>query len=128
VYPEFQKLGSNTRGLMRGPLEEKTPSQPVERLFAFALRSRILVVGRDQLARSKGKLHFVLITRDLSENSRSEILSKFARYPVIQLYTQPELEDLFRIRGAKVIGFRKSNLARSIYAELKEYRINSPRN
>ncbi len=113
---------------MREPLDKRTPAQPVERLFTFALRSRILIVGRDQLARSKGRLHFVLITHDLSENSRSEILAKFGHYPVIQRYTQRELEDLFRIKGARVIGFRKSDLARSIYAELKEYRINPPRN
>jgi len=95
-------------------------------LFSFVLRSRILIVGRDKLARSKSRLHFVLITRDISENSRAEILSNFAHYPVVQHYTAEEIEKFFDIRGAKVIGFEKSGLAQSIYAELKEHRINRP--
>jgi hypothetical protein len=69
-----------------------------------------------------------LITRDISENSRAEILSNFAHYPVVQHYTAEEIEKFFDIRGAKVIGFEKSGLAQSIYAELKEYRINRPIN
>jgi hypothetical protein len=99
---------------------------PVERLFAFVLRSRILIVGRDLLARSKSRLHFILVTRDLSENSRAKILSEYAHYPVVQRYTQEELEKFFGVKKAKVIGFAKSGLAKSIYAELKEYRINRP--
>ena len=107
-------------------MKKQDPARPVERLFSFVLRSRILIVGRDTLARSKSRLHFVLITRDLSENSRAEILSDFAHYPVVQHYTTEELEKFFGIKGAKVIGFEKSGLAQSIYAELKEHRINSP--
>jgi hypothetical protein len=100
--------------------------KPVERLFPFVLRSRNLIVGRDSLARSKSRLHFVLITSDLSAASREEILSAFSHYPVIQRYTSADLEKFFRIRGAKVVGFRKSGLAQSLYAEMKEYRINLP--
>jgi hypothetical protein len=105
-------------------MKTHSPERPVERLFSFVLRSRILIVGRDTLARSKSRLHFVLITRDLSENSRAEILSDFAHYPVVQHYTAEELEKFFGIKGAKVIGFEKSGLAQSLYAELKEHRIN----
>ena len=107
-------------------MKEQSPARPVERLFSFVLRSRILIVGRDTLARSKSRLHFVLITRDLSEKSRTDILSDFAHYPVVQHYTMEELEKFFGIKGAKVIGFRKSGLAQSLYAELKAHRINSP--
>ena len=96
----------------------------MERLFTW--RSRILIVGRDTLARSKSRLHLVLITHDLSESSRSEILSEFANYPIMQHYTQDQLEEFFGVRETKVIGFEKSGLAKSLYAELKEYRINSP--
>jgi hypothetical protein len=98
----------------------------VERLFPFVLKSRGLIVGRDTLVRSKGRLHFVLITMDISENSRNQILKDFAHYPVVQHYTEADLETHFRIKGAKVIGFAKSGLAQSIYAELKEHRINKP--
>jgi hypothetical protein len=107
-------------------MKKQNSKQPVERLFSFVLRSRILIVGRDSLARSKGRLHFVLITRDLSATSRAQILSAFAHYPVVQQYTTEELEKFFGIHGAKVIGFKKSDLAQSLYAELKECRINSP--
>ena len=106
----------------------KTPvsSRSVERLFPFVLRARILLVGRETLQRSKSKLHFVLITDDISENSRREILSEFEHYPVVQHYTSEELEEFFGFRGAKVVGFQKSGLAQSLYAELKGYRVNKP--
>jgi hypothetical protein len=107
-------------------MKKQKPAGPVERLFAFVLRSRILMVGRDTLARGKSKLHFVLITHDLSETSRAEILSDFAHYPVVQHYSAEELESFFGIKGTKVIGFEKSGLAQSVYAGLKEYRINKP--
>ena len=107
-------------------MKNRGPARPVERLFSFVLRSRILMVGRDTLARSKSRLHFVLITQDLSETSRAEILAEFAHYPVVQHYTTEELERFFGIKGAKVIGFEKSGLAQSLYAELKEHRINRP--
>ena len=107
-------------------MKNQNPDRPVERLFSIVLRSRILIVGRDTLARSKSRLHFVLITHDLSETSRAEILSDFAHYPVVQHYTAIELENFFGIKGAKVIGFEKSGLAKSLYAGLKAYRINMP--
>lgn len=101
--------------------------RPVERLFPFALRARLLIVGRELLARSRSNLHFILITDDLSENSRSKLLSEYSHYPVVQHYTGEELETLFGIKGAKVVGFKKSDLAQALYAGLKTYRINSPR-
>lgn len=102
------------------------PAKPVERLFPFVLRSRNLMVGRETLLRSRSKLHFVLITSDISDNSRAEILSDFSHYPVVQHYTSEELEKHFGIKGAKVVGFEKSGLAQSIYAEMKQHRINKP--
>jgi hypothetical protein len=107
-------------------MEGKATSPSAERLFPFVLRSRILLVGREALLRSKRHLHSVLITTDLSENSRAEILKVFGHYPVVQHYTAADLERFFGLRGAKVIGFKKSDLAQSVYAELKSYRINRP--
>jgi len=98
----------------------------VERLFPFVLRSGILLIGRDTLRRRKGKLHFLLITTDISPNSKEEILKDFAHYPVVQHYKAADLERLFNVRGAKVIGFAKAGLSQSIYAELKAHRINQP--
>ncbi len=108
--------------MVKGP----APAKPVERLFPFVLRSRNLLAGRETLLRSKRKLHFVLITTDISENSRTEILSEFAHYPVVQHYQSQDLEKHFGLKGAKVIGFAKSGLAQSLYAELKQHRINQP--
>jgi hypothetical protein len=101
-------------------------TRSVERLFPFVLRAKILMIGRDTLARNKGKLHFVLITEDISEGVRAKILVEFKHYPVVQHYLPADLEKHFGIKGAKTIGFKKSGLAQSIYAELKEHRINKP--
>ena len=84
------------------------------------------MVGRDTLLRSKSKLHFVLITTDLSENSRAGIVSEFSHYPIVQHFTSEDLEKHFGIKGAKVVGFEKSGLAQSIYSEMKQHRINKP--
>ncbi len=109
-------------------MKEPGAKKPVERLFPFVLRSRILIVGRDNVTRSRGRLHFVLITNDLTESSREDILKDFAHYPVVQHFTSADLEQFFGIKGAKVVGFQKSDLAQSIYGELKERRINQPIN
>lgn len=98
----------------------------VERMFPFVLRSRNLIVGREALQRSKRKLHFVLVTHDLSEGGRAAILKEFEHYPIVLHYTSGELEQHFGVKGAKVLGFSKSGLAQSIYAELKQHRINRP--
>jgi hypothetical protein len=107
-------------------MKEQAAAKSVERLFPFVIRSRILLVGRETLGRSKSKLHFVLITRDISEQSRAQVLADFAYYPVVQLYTSAELEKFFGVKGAKVVGFQKSGLAQSVYAELKQHRLNKP--
>ena len=101
-------------------------TRPVERLYPFVLRARILLVGREKLWHSKSRLHFVLITEDIAERVRAEVLSEFTHYPVVQHYLPADLEKFFGIKGAKTVGFAKSGLAQSIYAELKEYRINQP--
>ena len=107
-------------------MSESASAKSVERLFPFVLKARALIVGRDTLARSKGRLHFVLITTDISENSREQVLKDFSHYPVVQHYTETELEQFFQLKGTKVVGFAKSGLAQSIYAELKQHRLNRP--
>jgi len=102
------------------------PTKSVERLFPFVIKSRGLIIGRDTLQRSKSKLHFILITTDISAGSRAEVLTDFKHYPVVQHYTAADLEKFFNVKGAKAVGFAKSGLAQSIYAELKEHRINHP--
>ncbi len=107
-------------------MSDPAPAKPVERLFPFVLKARALIVGRDTLARSKSNLHFILITTDISENSREQILKEYAHYPVVQHYTEADVEKFFVLKGTKVLGFAKSGLAQSIYAEMKHLRINKP--
>ena len=111
------------------PSEPSPASKPgVERLFPFVMKTRSLLIGRDSLFANKGKLHFVLITEDIAVEHREEVLKNFTHYPVVQHYQQADLEKFFNVKGAKAVGFTKSGLAQSIYAELKPYRINRPLN
>jgi hypothetical protein len=108
--------------------ENSMPAKSVERLFPFVVKSRAFIVGRDILARSKSNLHFILITTDISDNSRDQILRDYTHYPVVQCYTEADLGKFFAVKGTKVMGFTKSGLAQSIYAELKPHRINKASN
>jgi ribosomal protein L7Ae-like RNA K-turn-binding protein len=110
------------------PAEPAVPGPEVARLFPFVLKTRGLLVGRDTLRANRGKLHFVLITTDIAEASRKEVLKDFQHYPVVQHLTSSDLEKFFGVKGAKAVGFTKSGLAQSIYAELKAHRINQPMN
>jgi len=101
-------------------------TQPVERLFPLVLKARGFVFGRDALRTNKGKLHFVLIATDIADSSREEVLKDFIHYPVVQHFTAAELQTFFHFKDAKAVGFLKSKLAQSIYAELKAHRINEP--
>jgi hypothetical protein len=102
------------------------PVAAVERMFPYVLRAKILLIGRDALRRNKGRLHFVLIATDILPAHREEVLRDLKHYPVVQHYTAAELENFFKFKGAKAIGFTKSSLAQSIYAGLKQYRLNKP--
>lgn len=95
----------------------------VERLFPFVLRSRTLIAGRDSLQRARKHVHFILITTDLSAKSRETILKEFSSVPILEHYTSGDLEKFFGVYNAKVVGFKKSSLAQSIYEELKEHRV-----
>jgi hypothetical protein len=65
-----------------------------------------LLVGRETLLRSEHWLHLVLITDDLSERSRAEVLSDFAHYSVVRHYTSADLDEFFGLKGTKVLGLR----------------------
>lgn len=103
------------------------PETDVTRLFPFALRARILIHGRAQLDRARSRLHFILITQDIAPRSRREILHAFGHYPVLQRYSASDLERFFQVKNTKILGFAKSDLAKSIYREMRDARINPPR-
>jgi hypothetical protein len=107
-------------------MSEEISSDPVEELFAQALEAKLLLIGREALRKNKSHLHFVLITTDIIANHREEVLKNFMHYPVVQHYTAADFERMFKMKGAKAVGFAKSGLAKNIYAALKPYRINEP--
>jgi hypothetical protein len=107
-------------------IKKRNAAVSPEILFGFARRARILIFGRENLLRLRNRLHFVLITEDISENSRKEILRDFRHYPVVQRYGTEDIESFFGVTGVKTLGFRKSDLARSLYAALKDHLINTP--
>ena len=99
-------------------------SHNVERLFPFVLRSRSFIVGRQRIERSKSDLQWLLITEDISENSENEILNDFKHYPIVKYFRSTDLEHLLELNGTKFVAFKKGDLAKSIYQELKDHRIN----
>jgi hypothetical protein len=107
-------------------MSDEVSTPPVERLLELAVESKLLLIGREALRRNKSHLHFVLITMDIIANHREEVLADFKHYPVVQHFTAADFERLFKIKGAKTVGLAKSDLAKSIYAELKPHRINEP--
>lgn len=100
-------------------MSRKPTAKPVERLFPFALRAAIVIPGRDALRRMRRRLLFLLVTTDLSENSREAVRRDFAGLPLIERYTAADLERFFNLRNTKVVGFKKSALAQSILVELR---------
>ncbi len=99
----------------------------VTRLFPFVLRARKLIIGRNKLLRMRSDLQLIIITTDISENSKKEMLKDFAPYPILQHFSSDDLFTHLDCKGTKVIGIAKSSLASSIYQEMKEYRINMPK-
>jgi hypothetical protein len=107
-------------------MTDEISTDPVEQLFDQALAGKLLMIGREALRKNKSHLHFVLITTDIIANHREEVLKNFMHYPVVQHYTAVDFERMFKMKGAKAVGFAKSGLAKTIYAALKPYRINEP--
>jgi hypothetical protein len=101
-------------------------SDLAERLYPFARRARIVIVGRPVLYRQRHHLHFLLVTTDLSATSLRELCGDYPELPIVQHYTSADLERFFGLRHTKVVGFRKSSLAVNIYRELKAYRLTAP--
>ena len=84
-----------------------------EKLAPFARRSGAAITGRERLLRLRAKLEFVLLTEDISANSRREIEGQF-NCPVVTFLTSADVARLFGYHGTKVVGFTKSSLSHSL--------------
>ncbi|HIL69453.1 MAG TPA: hypothetical protein EYG38_06350 [Verrucomicrobia bacterium] len=67
-----------------------------------------------------------MVTEDISQGSYEEILYEYRHYPILKKYSSQDLDEFFGFRNTKVLGFSKSGLSKSIYQELKEFRVNKP--
>lgn len=86
------------------------------------LRARVVEVGRDRLEQVKNRLAFILVTTDISDNSRKKALEEFP-CPVYQCLTSQDIEELFGFKGTKLLGFHRSPLATSVLPDLRDYLI-----
>ena len=93
-----------------------------EKLAPFMLRAKTVEVGRDRLNQIKKRLACLLITTDISENSKKEMLETFS-CPVYQHFTSQEIEQMFGFRGTKVLGFHRSPLTVSALPLLQPYQV-----
>lgn len=96
-------------------------------LLSFSQKAGNFIFGRDRIMKSRHNLQFVWATSDLTQNSRDEIQEKFSHYPIIQFASSDEMAKVLQTTGVKVIGFKKSDLSKSIYQQMKSYRINQPK-
>lgn len=86
------------------------------------MRARVVEVGRERLAQLRNRLAFIIVTEDISENSRDKALHEFA-CPVYQCMSSEEIEELFGFKGTKMVGFHRSPLANALLNELKPFLI-----
>ncbi len=105
--------------------KENDVTKDVRRLFPFAKRSAITMVGRQKMYHAKDRIAFVLVATDLSDNSMQELKKNMERTPLVQKFSSDELKIHFDEENVKMIAFKKSDLASSILAELQLYRIDS---
>ncbi len=101
-------------------------SKPVERLYPFARRARVVLDGRPALRANVRRLHFVLVAEDVSEAVRAAVEEEFGHVPIVQRHEAKQLAEQLGISGGRIVGFLKSPLARSIYGELKDHRVAAP--
>jgi len=96
------------------PTMSRSDLSEIDGILPFAFKSGAVVIGRNSLSRARKKLLFLLITTDISDNSRNEILNQFSELPVVELYHSTELADRFGLHNCKVLGFKNSGITQRI--------------
>ena len=94
-------------------------------LAPFVMRARVVSIGREKLLQHRNQLAFLVVTEDISENSRREILRDFP-CPIYQALTVEQVETLFQFHNTKLIGFARSSLSAQIQQLLKGRRLVAP--
>lgn len=97
---------------------EREVYEEIQKLAPFVLRAHLVETGRQRLLQNRNKLAFLLVTEDLSENSRDEALKEFP-CPIYQALTSEEVESLFNFHGTKMVGFRRNALSGNVQRCLK---------
>lgn len=98
----------------------EVPAPRIEQLMEIAVSSKLLLIGREALRRSKSHLHFVLIATDIIPSHRDEVLADCKHYPVVQHFTATDFERLFKLKGAKSL-FEKAGWS-NIHASRRSMR------
>lgn len=93
-----------------------------ERLAPFMLRSGIVQLGRQRLSQLRKRLACIVITVDISENSRKEFQQEYS-CPIYQCLESADLLRIFGYQGTKALGFLRSPLSVKIMQDLKEFRL-----
>ena len=99
--------------------------ESLTRLVPFALRARVVSTGREKLLQHRNQLAFLVVTEDISENSRHEILRDFP-CPIYQALTVKQVDALFQFHNTKLLGFARSSLSAQIQQLLKGRRLVAP--
>ncbi len=94
--------------------------ETLQKLAPFMRRARVVVNGRERLAHLGGRLAFIVVTTDISENSRSQALHDFPG-PVYQCLTSEDVERLFGLKNTKELGVMRSALAEAVREDLTPY-------
>jgi hypothetical protein len=92
----------------------------LEKLAPFCRKANVVVTGREKLAQMGCNLVFVMITSDLSANSRNEVMQRI-KVPVVEYGTSAEIQRLFGLENAKIVGFKRNSLSTQILAALKPF-------
>ena len=94
-------------------------------LAPFTLRARVVSTGREKLLQHRNQLACLVVTEDISENSRREILRDFP-CPIYQALTAEQVDALFHFHNTKLLGFARNALSSQIQQLLKGRRLVAP--
>lgn len=97
---------------------------PQNRLFTFvgfAIKSRKVIYGVDNLVAAKRKPEVILYSESLGENSRKSLVA-YADKNMIERY-EINLDEILSGKNCKALGITDRHLADAVKSEIKESRI-----